>query len=511
MKLNSGFKTTSVARMYAHPAAATNMSGNLGFKATPKIELVNRVATCFWNEPKFYGTISDQSKEILELMERVSEADPEFCFKLAAYARNVLNLRTVSVVLFVVASNSKKAKTVALARKYAPSVIIRADEIAEALAFQFQYKGSKSAMPNNLRRALSDSCNRFGAYAFSKYNRDGAVKLKDAIKILHPKPKNKEQSKLYKSILDDTLKPADTWEVTLSNWKGKGFESKKDAWNSIQGKMGAFAILRNLRNMLDENCNMAPVVEKLTDKKTILNSRLLPFRFYSAYLMLGENSNPFTGSVLSALSKAMDYSVDNVPDLPGVTVIAIDHSGSMHGANISTKSIVTNWMAADCLAAIARAKSRLCVVMEYADEAKFINVADSGVMATLKEIQAKSSNGVTNCEDVFTKLMDKKVRADRIIVISDNQDNSGYACRGWDQYKRMFPGAKLYSVNLGGYETSQFVPEKGTAYLAGFSEKIFQFISLAEQGPDAMVREIEKYDIEKIKTKGKEPEEKEDE
>ena len=504
MKINKTRKPTTVASLYARPDATENMDGNLAFKMPPKVELTQRVATCFWKEPKFYGDVQTDTKELVALMESVAAADPKYAFQLAAYCRQVLNLRTVSVVLYVIASNSAKAKTEALARRYAPYVIQRADEIAEALAFQVAYKGSKKAMPNNLRRALSDSFNRFNAYQLSKYNRDGEIKLKDALRMIHPKPKNKEQSQLYKSILDGTIKPADTWEVTLSNWQKLGYESKREAWESISEKMGIFGIVRNLRNMLDENCNMAPVIGKLEDKKTILNSRMLPFRFYSAYCMLEGNANPFTGAVMTSLSKAMDYSTENVPLLPGVTVMAIDHSGSMQSANLSEKSIITNWAAADTLAAIARAKSRLCIVMEYATTANFINVANSGVMATLKEIQAKSSNGVTNCEDIFNKLLENKVRADRIILISDEQDNVGYAQVGWQKYRKFCPGVKLYSVTLGGYGTSQFALEKGIIKLAGFSEKIFQFVSLAEQDFDTMVKEIEKYDFEKAKGKDEE-------
>jgi hypothetical protein len=131
-------------------------------------------------------------------------------------------------------------------------------------------------------------------------------------------------------------------------------------------------------------------------------------------------------------------------------------------------------------------------------------------MAILKEIQSKSTNGGTYIEDVFNKLIERKVRADRLIIITDEQDNEGYASRGWLNYRRMFPGAKLYVVQLGGYGTSQFIMEKGIVKLAGFSEKIFQFIKLAEQNFDAMVKEIDGYDFEKNK-KGKEPVEAESE
>ena len=487
-KLNAATKNSS--------AKTQNMDGNDAYIMTPKTELLTRVATCFWNEPKFYGEKNEESEKIVDLAKRVSEKDVAYVFKLAAYCRNVLNLRTVSVVLFDIAANAKSEKSTGLARKYAPHVIKRADEITEALAYQFATYGGKKAMPNGMRRALGRCFASFDAYAFGKYSRDGKVKLRDALRILHPKPSDKARSKLYKSILDGTLESPDTWEVMISS-KGSTTEN----WDAAAKVMPYFATLRNARNCLDHGCNMKPILERLEDKNLVHKSRLLPFRFWAAYNSIRGNSNPFTGATMGAIGKAMDYSLDNVPDLSGVTAVIIDHSGSMDD-KLSEKSDLKRKDAADVLAAIIRSKSRLNVVVEFANDARFMNLADHGVAANVEAIQRNSLSGGTCTEKAFELLTGPRgvKHIDRIILLTDEQDNVGTAQAGWTLARKAYPGVKLYLVDLAGYGTSQIAPQNGVVKLAGFSEKILNFISLSETGFDAMAKAVEKWEPKKAET-----------
>jgi hypothetical protein len=470
-----------------------NADGNLAFKMPTKVELVTRVASCFYNEPKFYGEASEQSKELISLATAVSEKEPEFVFKLAGYCRNVLNLRTVSVVLFVVAANAESVKGKGLAKAYAKSVIRRADEIAEAIAFQLLLKGSKSKFPNNLRRSLADRFDSFSEYQLSKYDSKGAVKLKDALRILHPKPSSKARAKLYKSILDDSMKPADTWEVLIST---KG--STKENWEKIAPKMGYMALIRNLRNFLEKEVNMKEVNKRIGDEEEVLKSKQLPFRFLSAYREVSEVVNPFTRNCLEAISKAADVSVKNVPELRGVTALLIDQSGSMTDP-VSEKSKVSRRDAAHVLAAILNEQCSATVTIGFSESAYALNVPRTGVISTVEKLNSEFEGGGTNTEAAFDFIASKKVRADRIVILTDQTDNRGYASRGFANYKRLFPEVKLYVVDLTGYGTSQFIPDKGTVMLGGFSEKIFNFINLREQGYDSMVKEIEKYEFEERK------------
>jgi len=63
---------------------------------------------------------------------------------------------------------------------------------------------------------LALAFNKFDEYQFSKYNRDADVKLRDALFLVHPRPKTELQQLLFDKIAADTLDTAYTWETELS-------------------------------------------------------------------------------------------------------------------------------------------------------------------------------------------------------------------------------------------------------------------------------------------------------
>lgn len=197
----------------------TNFMGEPAYELRPKEKLVNLVATCMFNEPKYYGKVD---KDILNTCDEIGTKDPEFILKLAAYTRNELHLRTISIVLFVKAANLKELKGTGLIQKYSPFVIKRADEIYEAMACQL--KLFNKPIPNSLKKALSVSFASFDEYQFGKYNRKLDVTFKDVILLTHAK----EPSDLIKKILDDKLAVPVTWETIISE---KG--STKEAWEEV--------------------------------------------------------------------------------------------------------------------------------------------------------------------------------------------------------------------------------------------------------------------------------------
>src|SRR5690606_268338 len=122
---------------------------------------------------------------------------------------------------------------------------------------------------------------RFDEYQFAKYNRrNGAVRLKDVVNLVHPVPDTPERSELYRKILDGELATPDTWEVNVST---KG--STADVWNESARSMGIMALLRILRNFEEKGAEEAIriAIERFTDADSVRSSKQLPFRWYQAY------------------------------------------------------------------------------------------------------------------------------------------------------------------------------------------------------------------------------------
>src|SRR2546426_1847480 len=172
-------------------------------------------------------------------------------------------------------------------------------------------------LSNPLKRGCDEAFENFDAYQLAKYDRDGEVKLKDVLKIVHPKPKTPERSEIYRLLRERELPIPETWETYISV-----HGSTKENWEHILPKMGYMAKLRNLRNFLDKGVDLEPVLEHLTNRKAVRNSKQFPYRFFSAYRELENLPSPETPTVLEALETALEISVENVPEFKGTTFIS---------------------------------------------------------------------------------------------------------------------------------------------------------------------------------------------
>lgn len=472
----------------------TNKSGHVAYDMKDKEKLVTMVLTTFFNEAKYYG---DNSKDIIEIATRIASQEPKFISNLAAYARKVYHLRSVSHVLTCIVAHEEKTKQ--YIGRTLNAVVERADDLTEILACYMSMYGKP--IPNGLKKAMAKKMNSFDEYSFAKYNRDSSsIKFKDILRLTHAKPKNKSQSELFKKVLDDNLATPITWETELS---AKG--NNKETWEGLieSNKVGYMAMLRNLRNILNaQPDNLSKVLEKLGDSHEIGKSKQLPFRFYSAYREIINNSH--TGSkVLDTLENAIELSSNNLPELKGVTGVFIDASGSM-GNHISSKSQIECYDIAKLLGVLT---SRMCddsMVFTFSsswgwgqsNSTKKVNISNrDGILSQVSRNFDRCGGG-TSMEDPFKYAIENRLKFDRIVVLSDNEVNSStrtiqtYA----DDYRRKVnSNTWIHAIDLQGYGTQQFCGSK-TNIIAGWSEKVLEFIDIVEKGMDGQVKAIENYE-----------------
>ena len=118
-----------------------------------------------------------------------------------------------------------------------------------------------------------------------------------------------------------------------------------------------------------------------------------------------------------------------------------------------------------------------------------------GILAQVRSIPVKG--GGTHMKLPFEYLSREQIPVDRIILFSDNQVNIG-SCKpiqGYvDEYRRAikFP-CWVHGVDLQGYGTQQFIGDR-INIITGWSEKVLDFILLAEQGIDTLTKRIETYE-----------------
>lgn len=460
-----------------------NKSGHAAYKMSDKSKLVTQVLTSFFNEEKFYG---DNSAEMQKTIKAVIADDPRFVAKLAVFARREFNMRSVSHVLTAYLAHEVNGKP--YTREVVKAVSLRGDDVTEIMACYLNIFGKP--IPNALKKGISDSLLGFDEYTLAKYKGDGnAVKMRDLLCLCRPTPKDEAQSAMWKRLLNGELETPYTWEAELS---AKG--NTAEVWEELidSKKVGYMALLRNLRNILTANpSNVEKALEYLENPEAVRKSKQLPFRYLSAYKEL---ANIGGSRVFDALENAVEASIENMPKFKGTTVIAVDISGSM-GATVSAKSKVRCSEIAMLLGLMA---NKICdnsifyVFNSYIE--KYAVSRRSGILETAMR---EGCYGGTRMHLPFTKMLEDNVKADRIIVLSDNECNGGYCgspVQAYaDEYRRKSGNdIWVHAIDLQGYGTQQFSGKK-TNVIAGWSEKVFQFIELAEQGEGNLEKTISNY------------------
>jgi 60 kDa SS-A/Ro ribonucleoprotein len=407
-------------------------------------ELRRTVLTCLLWEDTFYEQGSDIADRIQEL---VLQCNPQDVFDLAIEARTEMHLRHVPLFLVSCMASSEKHKV--LVRPLLNAVIQRADELAEFLAIYWR-KG-KTPIAAQVKKGLADCFLKFSEYDFAKYNRDSAIKLRDVLFLCHAKPETQPQEKLFKAIVENTLKVPFTWEVELSS---KG--NTNEVWTELLERkaLGGLAFIRNLRNMTQAGITK-PQINNYSSQ--INSDRVLPFRYIAA-----ARYNPTLEDIIEPM---MFRSLDLSEKLNGHTVLCVDNSGSMYGTKVSRHSDIDRSDAACALAVLLREICEIITIIPFGTSAGVI--APRRGFALIEQIKRSPYSGGTNTATAVN--LAKQHNPTRIIVITDEQ--SATAIPG--------PNNLGYVINVATYQNS--IATGKWHQINGWSESIIRYIQAVEK------------------------------
>lgn len=435
---------------------------------TDEQRLRRSVMSCMLWEDEFYEDGQSVYKRIAALVPNVA---PEAVAKMAVEARTTGNLRHAPLMLVREMARHKSHRP--LVRETLAQVVQRADELAEFLAMY--WKDGKQPLAASVKKGLADAFPKFNAYQLAKYNRDEVIKLRDVLFLCHAVPKSDEQAAVWKQLIDGTLESPDTWEVELSAGKAP----KKQSWERLlsEQKLGALALIRNLRNMEQAGVDQSMIRRALAEMRT---ERVLPFRFVAA----AQHAKRYEAE----LSDAMVRCAAALPKLPGHTVLVVDVSGSMYSAgNISKKSDMTRVHAACALAALAR--EQCSTVDIYATAGSDLGQKHSTQLVpnrrglpladAIYHLSAPlGGGGIFLKQSLDWIWQDRGERmADRVVVFTDGQDTDRSA-KGTTNVRQI--AKEQYIINVAS-------AKNGIGYgpwtnLDGFSEHVLDYIRVFEQG-----------------------------
>ncbi len=428
------------------PAPRTH-EGAVAVRIRPIQELRRTVMTCLLWEDTFYESgvsIVDRIKAL------VATTDHEAVAALAIEARESMKLRHVPLLLARELVRGGYNVASLLER-----IIQRPDELAEFLALYSDGRtGPKTLnkLANSAQRGLAAAFRKFNAYSLAKYNRDNAIKLRDVLFLTHAKPKDEEQAATWKQLIDGTLPAPDTWEVALS-----GGVDKHEAWTRLltENKLGALALLRNLRNMQEAKVDPSVIRGALVACKP---DRVLPFRFISAA--------KYAPAYEPELEALMFKCLADRPKLVGKTVLLVDASGSMFGTKVSAKSELDRFDAAAALAVLARELCETVEVVVFSTNPRLVPARRGFALRDI--LYQAAERGGTNTETA--KRAADQNGYDRLVILTDEQSHQSLS--------HPLPGTKGYVINVAPHKN-------GIGYgqwtnISGWSESILDFIQISE-------------------------------
>lgn len=565
-------KKTIRKELDAAPNRTSNKAGGEAFTIeNPAQDLLNTVGSSLFNEPKYYPDdknleeyklagfnimgLDEQAVRIINSCIEVASSDhPQDLLSIAHWCRKEMHMRTTPAVMLAVAAKCSETKTGV--RLYAKRICQRPDDIKQVIAAYEHLFGWKG-FPACLKKGAADVLHGLSERDFLKYNTDGHPSWKDLLLFVERRKGFPVSKPVFEYLVNGKIEDPEkvpvfaahkkltalkqwtkdvpalarragaTWELLVSQFGGG-----KEVWEAMAPQMGYMALLRNLNNFIkadvsDEVVDM--ICRKLGDKKKVLESKQLPFRFLSAYqavakdnfnvLVRGQTGSMSTltkneRSFLFAIEKALDASTENLPKLEGVTALVIDASASMNRV-LSEKSSLSikdaAFSLAGCLhsASVSDGKSSVRCFL-FADRLQEILLSKkcSAIMA-IKEMSRVNVGCSTFAHLAFDHLLASKECVDRVILLSDMQcfslgryGESSTVAEALTRYRReVNKNCFLHSVNLASQDNTAQVPtgkkyNKLNNIMSGFSPNIVRQFKQFEIGDSSAVEKPTKADNE---------------
>ncbi len=412
-----------------------------------ELQLRRSVLACLLWESQFYEDGVEIAGRIAELVPKVAA---EKVAALAVEARSKMKLRHAPLLL--VREMARHASHRSLVADTLATVIQRADELAEFVAIY--WKDGRVPLSAQVKKGLSAAFPKFDEYALSKYDRGGPIKLRDVLFLAHAKPRDEAQAEVWKRLIAGELAVPDTWEVALSSGA-----NKREAWERLlrEQKLGALALLRNLRNMQEADVDERLVLAALS---TMSTARVLPFRFLAAARYAPQWEEALEQAMLNCVGspeKAQEK-------LTGKTIVLVDVSGSMT-APLSRQSGMQRTDAAYGLAVLLREIGEKVGVFSFSDN--LVEVPARRGFALRDAIDASQPHSSTMLGKAVEEL-NKKERYDRLIVITDEQAHDTVPA----------PKGKGYVINVASYKNG--VGYGKWTHIDGWSESVIDYIRTLE-------------------------------
>lgn len=491
------------------PSGVTHQGG-AGYARTAQSELFLLAVTNMVAEDTFYESAGTRDDRYTNLVHQVAVDNPQWTAQFLNWLRNDANMRSAALVGAAEATRALIKAKVPGGRQIVDSVLQRADEPGEMLAYWTSTHGR--AVPIVVKKGVADAARRlYTEYGLLKYDTASkGFRFADVLDLTHPAPVAPWQGDLFTHALDrrhhrgDTipeslpmltanarlraaavdnpavlLDPAGlkaagmTWEDVLSLAGDR--LPKRDLWEALIPSLPYMASLRNLRNLDEAGVSdeaATVVTARLSDPAQVARSRQLPMRFLSAYRAAPSLRWAYP------LEQALGHCLGNIPSLPGRTLILVDTSGSMH-MGFSKDGTLMRWDAAVLFGVALAQRCAHADVVSYSNTSRAFPVqAGESLLKALDRWKRGGwffGNGTATAAAVRAHFAGH----DRVVILTDEQ--AGYDGHTVDQ--TVPKSTPLVTFNLAGYQRGHAPSGTGNRVtIGGLTDQGFKILPLLEAG-----------------------------
>jgi 60 kDa SS-A/Ro ribonucleoprotein len=469
-----------------------NHAGGIAYQKSAEQTLAQFAMTGTFGDT-YYVSGKNQLEVVLEKANQVSD---EFIAKLAVYGRQKGLMKDMPALLCAI--------LVARQSEFADAVFWKVIDNAKMLRNFVQMMRSgvvgRKSLGSKAKRLVKAFISKMPEYTLWEASVGNSPSLVDILKLAHPKAKDEQRNNLYAYLmgkpadvarLPEFIRDYEAFVVGRTNeaplrapfQKLTALPLGEEDWARIatnaQWQMTRMNLNTFARHGVFEQEGMTSLIaERLADREHVLKARAFPFQLMSAMLNIGPE---VPDRVQHALEAAMDISLENVPVIAGATVIAVDISGSMRdpisGKNGTATSKVQCVDVAALVGAALLHKNPHAQIVTFNSECSAFNPARNGkVMTMAKAIKAKMCGG-TDCGSVMRYLMRENIKAENVLVISDNEswcDRYGTEMSTlWARYKQYAPDARMINLDITPNEYSASADREDTLRVGGFSDEVF--------------------------------------
>lgn len=463
-------KTTKGSRV------AITHEGGRGISPTAQKELRKLLSTLMLFENTFYEDKDALAARVGEACKGVSMG---FLISEILRSKNEMHLRHAPLFAAVFLTKLHRGSPVG---DCITEIIQRVDDITEIVSLYWKINGANAPLSKQMKRGIANSFEKFDEYQFAKYNRDTEVKLRDVIFLVHPEPslsssdgvavpaiskKNYRRGKvarhsdsLLTKIVDNRLQTPDTWEVAISSIPKSDKKKRKAEWERLlsENRLGALALIRNLRNMDEDNVSPHLIRAALTKCKA---RKILPYQLLAA----AKFAPHYTREIEDIMLRGME----GFARLYGETIAIVDVSGSMED-QLSRKSQMTRVDAAAGLAIMLSELSERCRVFTFSN--RDVEVPRHRGFGLADAIRRSQPHYGTYLRKSLSSILPKVSDANRVVVITDEQAHDGNM-----PFKSI---RNKYVVNVAPYKVGLNLYDEWIG-IDGFSTAIAEWIAVEEQ------------------------------